>query len=116
MDNVNALSAARIVMGAAAWLAPEHRLWSTLLHTPAQSPYTMRLFGAREVALGAMTLLADRSARPTLLKVGIAVDSADAVASVLATRSGSLGTARGLLLTAVAAAGVGTGVAGLQQG
>lgn len=114
MDNTSSLAVARIVMGAAAWLAPENRLWSATMgsSTPA---YSMRLFGAREVALGAMTLMAGPSVRPTLLKVGVAVDSADAVASLLATRAGSLDKVRGVLLTGMAVAGVGTGVAGLQQ-
>ncbi len=115
MDNTSALSLARVAVGAAAWLAPESRLWSATLGTAPQSPYLVRLFGAREIALGAMTLMADPTTRPTLLKVGVAVDAGDAVASVLATRSGSLGAVRGVLLTAMAAAGVGTGVAGLQQ-
>ncbi len=114
MDNTSSLAAARIVMGAAAWLAPENRLWSATMGSATPS-YSMRLFGAREVALGAMTLMAGPSVRPTLLKVGVAVDSADAAASLLATRSGSLDKVRGLLLTAMAVAGVGTGVAGLQQ-
>src|SRR3954467_14509698 len=115
MDNTSALSVARILIGAAAWLAPEHRLWSGMLRSPAQSQYTMRLFGAREAALGAMTLMAAPSAKPALLKVGIAVDSADAAAGVMAMRSGALSSPMGLLLTAVAAGAIAAGVAGLGQ-
>jgi len=114
-DNATMLSAARIVIGAGAWIAPQHRVWSGVLDAPAQSPYTMRLFGAREIALGAVTLMAPPALRPTVLKVGIAVDGADAVASALAARSGGMRARSGLLLTAMALGGVGSGVAALNE-
>ena len=89
MDNTAALSVARIVIGTTAWLAPDHRLWSSMTRSPAQSSYTMRLFGAREVALGAVTLMAGPAAKPGIVKAGIAVDAADAAASLIAMRSGA---------------------------
>ncbi len=115
VDHAASLSLARIVIGAAAWLAPEHRLLTTALGTPAQSPYTMRLFAAREVALGGMTLMAPPSVKPSLLKIGIAVDGADAAAGVLAARSGAVSRVAGVLLTAMALSGVAAGAAALGQ-
>jgi hypothetical protein len=112
-DHAASLSVARIAVGAGAWLAPQHRLWSSVIDAPPQSSYTMRLFGAREIALGAMTLLAPPAVKASVLKIGIAVDAADAAASALAARSGAMRPVSALLLTAMALGGVGSGVAAL---
>ncbi len=114
-DHAAALSLARILIGTGAWVAPEHRVWSSALGSPAQSPYTMRLFAAREVALGGMTLLAPPAVKPSLLKIGIAVDGADAAAGALAARSGAVSRVAGVLLTVMALGGVASGVAALGQ-
>ena len=114
-DHAASLSLARIAIGTGAWVAPEHPIWSTALGAPAQSPYTMRLFAAREVALGGMTLMAPPAVKPSLLKIGIAVDGADAVAGALAARSGAVSKVAGVLLTVMALSGVAAGAAALGQ-
>ena len=114
-DQATSLSLARIVLGGAAWVAPERALRATMLDPAAQSPYLLRLFGARDVALGAITLMAAPSLKPTMLKIGIAVDAADAAAGALATRSGAVRPLTGALVTGAAAAAVVAGVVALGQ-
>lgn len=116
MDHVNGLSVARIAIGTGMLLAPEPSLKLGLLDsTAAQSPYLARMFGSREIAIGALTLLAAPEHRTTLIKVGIAIDVADAVAGVLGIRSKAFSTPAGALLTGAAAGAVVSGIAGLRQ-
>lgn len=116
MDNLTSLSLARLVIGGAAWVAPTLGLKVAMLDSAApQAPYLLRLFGARDVALGALTLMAAPEQRPTLLKIGIAVDSADAAAAALAMRGRALGKVTGLLLTGVGVAAAAAGAAALAE-
>lgn len=116
MDHVNGLSVARIAIGTGMLLAPEPSLRLGLLDaTAAQAPYLARMFGSREIAIGALTLLAAPEQRATMVTVGIGIDVADAVAGVLGIRSKALSTPAGALLTGVAAGAVVAGVAGLRQ-
>jgi hypothetical protein len=116
MDQATSLSLARIVVGAAAWVAPRTSLKLALLDADApQSPYLLRVFGARDVALGALTLVSPAAARPSLLKLGLAVDAADSAAALLALRAKQLKPVAGLLLAGMAAGGVAAGVQALGQ-
>ena len=116
MDQATTLSLARIVVGAAAWAAPETGLKVSKLDAEApQSPYLLRLFGARDVALGAITLLAPPASKPALLKVGVAVDSADAGAALLALKAGQLKPSVGLVMAAAAGGAIVAGIAALGQ-
>jgi hypothetical protein len=115
MDNITGLSLGRIVIGAGMLLAPQKALRAGLMDATApQSPYLARMFGSREIALGALTLMAPPEHRPTLVRAGVAVDVADAAAGVLAGRSPGHGPVRGAALTAAAAAAVAVGVASLR--
>jgi hypothetical protein len=116
MDNATSLSLARIAIGAAAWAAPELSLRAGMLdaHAP-ESPYLLRLFGARDVALGAVTLFAAPEHKPALLRVGLAVDAADAGAAVMALRSRRLSTRTGAVLTGAAGAAMVAGLVALGQ-
>ena len=115
-DQATSLALARVVIGATAWVAPGTALKGALLDSRApQGPYVLRLFAAREIALGGITLLAPPSAKPALIKAGIAVDSADAVAGALAIKSGAVRPWVGAVLAGVAAAAVAAGVVGLGQ-
>jgi hypothetical protein len=114
-DQATSLAVARIVVGAAAWVAPERSLRASLLDGAPQSTFLLRLFGARDAALGAITLLAAPSARPTLLKVGMAVDGADAAAAVMALKSGAVRPAAGAIFAGVALTAVAAGAAGIEQ-
>jgi hypothetical protein len=91
MDQATSLAYGRIAVGAVAWIAPKKALRAGLLDTESpQSPYLMRLFGVRDVALGAITLMAPAPSRPALLKLGLAVDGADVAAALLALKAGQL--------------------------
>ncbi|MFN8027872.1 MAG: hypothetical protein U0W40_16380 [Acidimicrobiia bacterium] len=60
-----------------------------------------RLFGSRDLALGVAVLCPEPTVRRSALQAGVAIDSVDAVASVLALRKGA---PRWTALTAVAGA------------
>ena len=110
-DQATSLAVARIVIGAAAWVAPERSLRASMLDDAPQSPLLLRLFGVRDAALGAVTLMAPTSARPALVKVGMAVDGADAAAALLALRSGAVRPTTGLLFAGLALSAVAAGAA-----
>ncbi len=116
MDNATSLSLARIVVGAAAWAAPEFSLKAGMLDATApQSPYLLRLFGARDVALGAATLFAAPEHKPAMLKLGLGVDSADAAAALHALSQGQLSKPTGVALAAMAGSAVAAGIVALKQ-
>lgn len=110
MDNLTGLSLGRVALGAVAYAAPSLGLKALTFKGEGQAAYLFRLFGARDLALGVLTLVAPPSQRLALVKAGIAVDAADAVAGLTALRSGAVGKPMGVLLTAVAAAATVTGV------
>ena len=114
MDPVTGLSLGRIAIGAAALASPtfSSRMFRLDGRSNPQLAYMVRMFGSREVALGALTLMARGSARRSFVSAGIAVDLADAVAGVLAARDGSVSKATGAFLAAPAVAAVAAGVAG----
>jgi hypothetical protein len=113
---VKALAGLRVVVGAAAWLAPRLSGKGFGLDPDAnpQAPYVGRLFGARDVALGVGTLQATGEARRQWLTLGVAVDTADALAALAAGRGGYLSPVAAGLVFAPAAAAVALGVAALQ--
>lgn len=74
-----------------------------------QLPYMTRLFAAREIAVGALTLTAPESARTSMVGVGMAVDGSDAIAGIAAARSGAVSKPVGVILTAGALAAVAAG-------
>ena len=116
MDNITGLSVGRVVIGTGMLLAPRKALRAGLMDAAApQSPYLARMFGSREIALGALTLLAAPEHKPSLVRAGIAIDVADAAAGLLAIRSRAFGTARGAVLTGAAVAAVVSGVTSLRQ-
>ncbi len=114
MNPVTGLSLGRIAIGAAALTAPTltTRLFRLDGAANPQLPYLLRMFGSREVALGALTLLAPPSARRTVVAAGIAVDVADAVAGVMAARDGSVSKPTGAFLTGPALGATAAGIAG----
>jgi hypothetical protein len=116
MDNVTGLSVARIAMGATSWAAPALSLRLFMLDNGApQSPYLLRLFGVRDIALGVATLTASGAAQTNLLRIGLAVDAADAAAGLLAASSGGVSKPRGVLLAAAAVSGVAIGAMALAE-
>jgi hypothetical protein len=117
MDPITGLAYGRITIGALSLLSPS--LTSRLfLLDPTSNPqlsYMGRLFGSREIALGAITLASSGAARRKLVQLGVAVDGADAVTGILTAASGKVPKKTGLLLTAVGAAAVVTGALELQE-
>ena len=75
-----------------------------------------RLFGSREIALGAATLLATGATRRNLVLAGIAVDVADAAAAWLAGEARAVDRTTAAMLTAPAVAAVFAGAAGVAAG
>src|SRR5690349_17175042 len=111
LDQTTSLSLARIAVGAAAWANPELGLRSAMLDPAApQSAYLLRLFGARDVALGVITLFAKPELKPALLRVGLGVDSADAAAAVIALQKKQVESIPGAVLAGAAGAAVLAGV------
>jgi len=116
MDPVIGLNVGRMVVGAVALSKPD--LLARLLGldvSNAQWPYISRMFGGREIALGAVTILAKGTARRNLVAAGITVDATDAVSGLLALREKSVNPvlAGGLVVTGLAA--VATGAGGLRD-
>ena len=117
MNPVIGLNLGRIAVGVVAIAKPDLLARTMGLDlSNAQWPYVSRMFGGREIALGAVTMLAAGTARRNLVLAGIAVDSIDAVSGLLALKEKSVhpALAGGLAATGLAAAV--TGVGGLRQG
>lgn len=111
MDLVTPLSLGRIAIGALSLTRPTVAA-GLLGAEPAdnpQLPFMTRLFGVREIALGAVTLLASGTARRDLVAAGVLVDLGDAIASVVSYRTGEVSPlgAAPLLAVALGAAAVG---------
>lgn len=117
MNPVTGLSVARVVIGALAIASPTvtARLFRLDNGANPQLPYLSRLFGSREIILGAATLLSRGTTHRNLVAAGIAVDAADAVAGLLAGRDGLVSKPTGAFLTAPALAAVAAGAAGLRS-
>lgn len=109
------LGGLRIGIGVLAWGAPDlaGRLFGLDPKRNPQSPYLGRLFGIRDLALGAGTLAADAQARRNWLAAGLACDVADTAAALLGQRAGYLSTPVALMLAVPALSGVALGAVAL---
>jgi hypothetical protein len=117
MNLATGLALGRIGIGALALASPDlaGRLFRLDSVTNPQLPYMSRLFGSREIALGALTLVARGKARRNLVLLGMSVDGADAAAGYLAGRDGYVDQRTGAFLTAPAVLAVLAGAAGLRS-
>ncbi|MET3963893.1 hypothetical protein ABIE44_003827 [Marmoricola sp. OAE513] len=115
MNPVTGLSLGRIAIGAGALAAPElaSKLFKLDTANNPQLPYMLRMFGSREIALGAVTLVSKGAARRQLVALGIAVDGADAYAGYDAMQTGAVDQKVGIGLVAPAVFAVGAGFVGL---
>jgi hypothetical protein len=118
MDPVTGLSLGRIIIGIGAFLAPEltAKVFGLSPETNAHLPYMSRMFGAREVAIGAVTLAASGDTRRKLAMVGVAIDAADATNGVLELKSKRVPVLAGAMLAGVATGAVASGVLALVRG
>lgn len=98
------LMSIRSVIGVLGWLFPNlsGRLFGIDPRENPAAPYLGRLFAARELALVAPLLIEDEDVQRRTLQVGMAVDAADAAASVAAGVSGTL-PKRAALMTGLVA-------------
>ncbi len=118
MNPALGLAAARVVIGGVALASPDlgTKLFRLDPASNPQLPYMTRLFGSREIALGAATLLARGKTRRNLILAGIGVDAADAAAAWLAGESRAVDRQTTYALAVPAAAAVLAGVGGLRPG
>src|SRR4029077_9036838 len=89
---IDAIAVGRIAVGGGAWLAPNlsGRLFGLDPEGNPQLSYIGRLFGARDVALGAGVLRSGRKQKDAWLMAGLACDVADTAAGVIAGARGTL--------------------------
>jgi hypothetical protein len=116
MDPITGLAYGRVAVGTIALFSPrraEKLLGLDPGRNPQMSPLT-RMFGARELALGGLTLAASGDARERMIQVGVAVDGADGLAGIAAVASGAMSKKDGIMLAVVAAGAVATAVKGLR--
>jgi hypothetical protein len=101
----DAIAMGRVAVGASTWLTPNltGRLFGLDPEGNPQLPYVGRLFGARDVALGAGALRSSRKNRQAWLTAALACDVADVAAGVLAGARGQLPVASAALVSATAA-------------
>lgn len=117
MNPIIGLSLGRIVVGLLFFLRPDlaARLMGQDLERNPELALGARLFGSRDVALGAATLLAKGTARRNLVVAGIAVDAADAGAAGLGLTDKSVKPVPAALLAGVALMAVGQGILSLRK-
>lgn len=87
-----ALALIRILNGGAALLVPKTMARQAGVDPDANpaSPYVLRLFGVRTVAIGVELLLSDGAARRRALDTGILIHASDTAAAIAAGASGQL--------------------------
>ena len=102
---ITAIAAGRVGIGVAAYLAPNlsGRLFGLDPDGNPQASYLGRLFGARDVALGAGALRSPRKQKDTWVAAGMACDVADVGAGALAGLRGTLPPASAAMVTGTAA-------------
>ena len=110
-DTAKAIAIGRLAIGAVALLFPAlaARLFLLNVKNNPQLTYMTRLFAAREIAVGAVTLTAPESARTSMVGLGMAIDGSDALAGIAATRSGTVSKPVGVILTGAALGAVAAG-------
>lgn len=115
MNPVTGLALGRIVIGIVSLVSPElaGKLFRLDTLGNPQLSFLSRMFGSREIALGALTLATSGPAQRTLVLGGIAVDASDAAASYLAGRDGIVTRPTSAFLGLGALAAVAAGVAAL---
>ena len=109
------LNGSRMVVGAAAIAAPGHVFTGAGLdgRRNPQLPVLSRMFGIRDLVLGAGALGTSAAERRRWLQAGIAADAVDLVAAIAGARSGRLSTREAIMLGIPATAGTALGIAAL---
>src|SRR5947209_13042812 len=115
MNPISALAGPRASIGIGAYLAPNltGRVFGLDPAGNPQASFLGRLFGVRDVALGAGTLSSAGEARTRWVQLGVACDLADAGAAYLAARNGTIPRSAAIMAGAVALGAAGTGLVAL---
>jgi hypothetical protein len=106
VDPAQALSVLRSGVGVLSWASPEltSRVFALgSLEGDQRSTVITRLFGIRELTLAQATRHPNPEIRKAALQAGVAIDSIDIVATLMAVRKGA---PKAILLTFAAGAGV----------
>lgn len=116
MTPLRILVGLRLAIGTGAWAAPAltAKLFGLNPVANPQATYVARLFAIRNVALGAAGLKAGPGQKQAL-QAGVVCDLFDAAASLLAKRSGVLGTLPAGMTGATALSATGLGICALRQ-
>jgi hypothetical protein len=112
------LGTLRIAIGVGAWAAPElaARAFAPGRPSTAQAPFLVRIYGVRDVVIGAGMLASEGEARRNWLAGGVVCDAADALAALLGSRAGHLPSPVAALVALPALGGVALGVIALRDG
>ena len=115
MNPVTGLSLGRIIIGAASVANPTMvtKAFGLDVEANPQTTFMTRLFGAREIALGAATLVASGKGRTGLVLLGVGVDGADAYAGYVGPKADGIDAKAGMMMTGVAGGAVLSGLLGL---
>ena len=115
MNPVTGLALGRIAIGIVSLLSPglAAALFRLDRANNPQLPYLSRMFGSREIALGALTLASSGATQRNMVLGGIAVDAADAASGFLAGRDGLVSKPTSAFLTLPALGAVAAGVVGI---
>ena len=102
---LDAIAIGRVVVGASSYLAPNltGRLFGLDPDGNPQASYPARLFGARDVVLGAGVLRSPKKQKVQWATAGVACDVADIGAGVMAGVRGQLPPAAAAMVSATAA-------------
>ncbi len=92
-----------MAVGALAWVSPPLAARVFGLDPENKQPIVSQLFGARDFALGYLTATSTGNTRRQVLRMGVVLDSADTVASLVQIRRGTMSTQAMLLVGAGAA-------------
>jgi hypothetical protein len=110
------LPALRVAIGGGAWAAPGltgKAFGFKNIDTNHEALFMARLFGVRDIALGAGALASSGDANRLWWQIGVVCDLADAAAGVISFKAGGPKVPAVLsILTALAAAGLGVAVLG----
>lgn len=86
------LGATRALVGITAWVAPQSGFRAFGVDLAESDRFVARLFGARDLALGASLLAADAKHLRAATGIGVIVDTVDTIAGLDEYRRGNLST------------------------
>jgi hypothetical protein len=112
------LNGSRVLVGVAALAAPGSAFRGAGLsdRSNPQLPFMTRMFGVRDLVLGAGALTTSGEERRRWLQATLAADVVDALAAVAGHRAGYLPTSGAVMLGITALTGTALGIAALTTG